>query len=353
MYIKRSLTALIAVFLLFLSTDASAQTKCLLETQKAYKSENSSSVYFVTESCTRRPIKSPDVYFSYFSSWNNVRISNQISQIPDDDLGFLPYGPRLEVYLGDLVKTIDDPKVYVLTYDNNNNRMWRPIQNEQSFQYHYYNSARIKDVVSEVIHAYPVSDRELLQNESPAHGTLIRYNDSPDIYYIGYFGTKPIVKHVYSMDEFEMKGFRLDNVITLPSSERSRSWHPPETLEEKDHQRISDVRMIIEALETYYSNHGKYPTYPFFQFALGSPEFACLNSEGFGLHGCQNAYMPTVPIDPKSNRSYRYTSFPNGERYEIQAQLSGSVTDVANLEGVFFADQDGIHTDSYFTRRWQ
>ena len=85
-----------------------------------------------------------------------------------------------------------------------------------------------------------------------------------------------------------------------------------------DAKRLSDIRQVQTALELHYTDNNKYPS-GIDKAELGTGDFACLGSQGFGASGCANAYMPTVPKDP-SGGSYIYTS-ADGASYAITATL--------------------------------
>lgn len=85
-----------------------------------------------------------------------------------------------------------------------------------------------------------------------------------------------------------------------------------------DAKRLSDIRQIQTALELHYTDNNKYPS-PLDKATVGTGDFACLNSQGFGASGCASAYMPSVPKDPGSGM-YRYSSV-DGSTYTLTAAL--------------------------------
>jgi hypothetical protein len=90
--------------------------ECLLQKNKPYKYAESNGVYYITDNCTKREIKNPDVYFSYFDSWDDIIIIKKVELdgIALDILGSLKIGPRQKLKDGALIKIISSPKVYYI-----------------------------------------------------------------------------------------------------------------------------------------------------------------------------------------------------------------------------------------------
>lgn len=66
---------------------------CPLLPQTPYKSPDSSAVYYINRSCTKRPFTNETAYFAYFSSWKQVKITTAkiLHSIPDDPKGPMSY----------------------------------------------------------------------------------------------------------------------------------------------------------------------------------------------------------------------------------------------------------------------
>jgi CSLREA domain-containing protein len=90
---------------------------CALDPLKPYKHKNHPGVWIVTTLCTKRPFVSEATYFSYFDRWDEVTTvhESQLTGIPNDIAGFVPWGPKREFSVGDMVKVTTDPKVYQVT----------------------------------------------------------------------------------------------------------------------------------------------------------------------------------------------------------------------------------------------
>lgn len=63
--------------------------ECPLLPQTAYKSKESSAVYYINRTCTKRAFTSETVYFAYFSSWKQVKITTAkiLKAVPNDSRG--------------------------------------------------------------------------------------------------------------------------------------------------------------------------------------------------------------------------------------------------------------------------
>lgn len=88
----------------------------------------------------------------------------------------------------------------------------------------------------------------------------------------------------------------------------------------RDSKRLSDLKQVQTALELYYTDVSAYPVGD--GVVLGSANVACLNSTGFGVAGCANAYMGQIPSDPGTSQ-YTYTAGVG--TYTIAATLEGTV----------------------------
>jgi len=64
---------------------------CALKSGKPYKYSSYPGVYYITEGCTRRAFVSPQVFFSYFTSWADVLLTekNVLEGISNDSAGFM------------------------------------------------------------------------------------------------------------------------------------------------------------------------------------------------------------------------------------------------------------------------
>ena len=105
----------------------------------------------------------------------------------------------------------------------------------------------------------------------------------------------------------------------------------------RDAKRVADIKQIQTALELYYNDQSGYPVAT---GTLGSTNFACLGTAGFGAAACADVYMGLVPTNPTPNGAdYVYTSTADDE-YSITFNLEGTTGGLGS--GARTASQNGI-----------
>ncbi len=191
---------------------------CPLTPERPYKTLSSSSVFYVTSDCTRRPIPNERTYFTYFSSWSDVGVVSlaTLTSVPLDAFSFLPLGPLYRPTYGALIKTPGDPKVYVLINDT---KYW--VTDEIVFAKLNYRSDWIEDVDSRLLDAYNVGEEITRTDVHPAF-TLIKYQNSPKVYRLEVDltdATKLIKRWIVTEDAFKKLNFRGDRIIVIGESE--------------------------------------------------------------------------------------------------------------------------------------
>ncbi|OGY49966.1 MAG: hypothetical protein A3J59_00920 [Candidatus Buchananbacteria bacterium RIFCSPHIGHO2_02_FULL_56_16] len=110
-------------------------------------------------------------------------------------------------------------------------------------------------------------------------------------------------------------------------------------LKARDAKRIADVKQIQTGLELYFNDKTQYPVQT---GTLGSTNFACLGTGGFGVVGtaCGSPYMGLVPSNPTPmGADYVYTGA--SASYSITFKLEGQTGGLAGT--VHTATQDGIN----------
>lgn len=111
-------------------------------------------------------------------------------------------------------------------------------------------------------------------------------------------------------------------------------------LKSRDASRKSDLKQIGNALETYYNDHGQYPT-----------------DTGGLINGCNggqpcdwgealvddkgSVYMIKLPSDPQKDRTYYYSA-PTGDSYQIYASLENELDKDLPLVAGSPAEYDGL-----------
>lgn len=203
---------LISIFAvtLFLSKSVSAAT-CPVETEKAYKMQQSSAVYYVDGECKKRPFKNRHIFSTYFDSTKDILAvsADVLALVPAHELGFMPLGPKYNPKYGAVVKTVTDSKVYFLL---NEKKYW--ITSESIFLALQYKWSWVEDIDQRLLDKYGVGG-EIMDVSRHLDGTIIKYAGSPDVFVIQN-GKK---KHIVSEQEFNNLGYRWDRIVELQSSE--------------------------------------------------------------------------------------------------------------------------------------
>ncbi|MBI2990134.1 MAG: Ig-like domain-containing protein [Candidatus Magasanikbacteria bacterium] len=192
--------------------------ECVLKEGKAYKHAQSPAIYYITDECTKRAFNSPSKFFSYFTSWTNVKTvsASTLNGIPEDTLGFMPWGPLYDPQYGALVKIVSDPKVYLLL---GNNRHW--ISSETIFELLRYSWQWIEDVSKALLDKY-IDAEEINYIDHHPNFTLIKYKDSPKVYRLEqdvYDPFKQVKRHVTDEAAFNKLKFRWDRIVTVTDTE--------------------------------------------------------------------------------------------------------------------------------------
>lgn len=186
-------------------------SECPLPVDQAYRTIASPAVYYVDLDCKKRPFRNAQIFFTYFDSWNDVKITGPsfLSRIPDHELGFMPLGPKYDPKYGALVKTVTDSRVYFLL---NEKKYW--ITSEYVFNKLNYQWNWIEDVDDRLLKKY-VSGGEITGTLYHLDGTIVKYADSNRVYVIEN-GKK---RYITSEAEFNSRGYRWDRIVTIPESE--------------------------------------------------------------------------------------------------------------------------------------
>lgn len=205
------ITLLIGVF--FISDSVSAQTSCALGVGGAYKTQTSNAVWAVTEGCQKRPILNPAVFFSHYSSWDDVQVVSQASldAVPRHPLNFLPWGPLRALDNGSLIKTVDDPNVYLKL----GNRL-HTFTDEAAFYAFGYSFADVEDVTAEVIAQHTIQS-PIAGIDSAPEGLVFKYPNAPQVYRLEKRASdgKIVKRHIRTYDEFQQI-YRTNLLVDLP-----------------------------------------------------------------------------------------------------------------------------------------
>ncbi|KKQ27976.1 MAG: Outer membrane adhesin like protein [Candidatus Magasanikbacteria bacterium GW2011_GWC2_37_14] len=201
-------------------------TTCALTTKSAYKLATSPAVYYITPECTKRAFNKSNVFFTYFTSWNDVQITTKekLDSIPNDTLGFMPWGPKYDPKYGALVKIVTDPKVYLLL---GTEKYW--ITSEAVFNTLKYSWNWIEDIDPDLLNKYTTGS-EITNTTVHPNYTLIKYANNSKVYRLDpgsaeatpgkpeLYG-KQVKRWIPNETIFNSLNFRLDRIVTIPDTE--------------------------------------------------------------------------------------------------------------------------------------
>ncbi|HRH23472.1 MAG TPA: hypothetical protein PK295_02495, partial [Candidatus Magasanikbacteria bacterium] len=199
-------------------TDGGVTKSCPLIPGNAYKSPHASSVFYITEECTKRAFKNPEMFFTYFSSWDAVSVVSitALSVVPLDQASFMYKGPLYRPTYGALIKTPYDAKVYVLIDDT---KYW--ITDEKVFAKLNYHSEWIEDVDPRLLDAYKIGEEITRVDIHPAF-TLIKYANSAKVYRLEKKSSNAdelVKRWVTNEEAFKKLKFRGDRIVVIGQSE--------------------------------------------------------------------------------------------------------------------------------------
>ncbi len=218
------------------SREVNPEVACSLQIGKAYRAKNNPAVYMVVEprrsdgsyragkvACTRRVFDHERTFFTYFTSWNEVIVDDRIKNIPNDELGFLPLGPKYDPKYGALVKTVSDPKVYVLL---GGYRYW--LSSEEVFKRLGYQASWIEDVAEEFLALY-YDGETLVDTTRHPNYTLVKYRGDAKVYRLEpdtADSTRTVKRHITTEEAFDRLGYRADRILTIEKSETYPDGEP-------------------------------------------------------------------------------------------------------------------------------
>lgn len=110
-------------------------------------------------------------------------------------------------------------------------------------------------------------------------------------------------------------------------------------LKGRDASRKSDLRQIASALETYYNDHGQYPTDNGGSINGCNGGSPCTWGEPF-IDDKGTVYMIKLPFDPQESRNYYYSS--DGTSFQIYASLENDLDKDIPLSGGLPSEYDGL-----------
>ncbi|MDP3900551.1 MAG: CARDB domain-containing protein [bacterium] len=222
MSIKKQLIIFSIIILLVIASFLNFSNKELSAAQSGdlIKIESLSSVYYLASDGKRYVFPNEVIYMSWYSDFSNV------ATISDEEMAAYPLGGNLTIRPGTkLVKVTTDPRVYAV--EPGGELRWVESEAVAIAVYGKNWAKRVVDISDAFIGSYRVNgkfysfksnddvvDTKLVSGEYPA-GTLVQWENSPDIYYINSDGlTSPID----SEETFIINRFKRSDIIILPLS---------------------------------------------------------------------------------------------------------------------------------------
>lgn len=211
---------------LFFTSNTKAAT-CSLETKKMYKNYDSPSVYYISEDCKKRAVKNKDIFFSYEDSWNKVTVVNKniLENIPNHQLGFLPWGARRTYQVGSLIKSTNDPKVYMVIRPNIGNLGRGGLLNMgiasfesgEAFLKLGFQWNQIEDVEEDVITRAQKLSAIRTNVDSFPEGFIFKYENSSKVYILKKNTNYAPLRKLHIKSEAEFRGLeaRFDRIAQL------------------------------------------------------------------------------------------------------------------------------------------
>jgi len=195
-------------------------SNCILTPGKAYKANGYPTVYYITDDCTKKAFTKPNKFFTYFDSWDDVKVTTKtrLNSIPTDQHKFMGWGPKWNTQYGAFVKTLGDPKVYVLL---GGERKW--IKDAATFEALYGKDAwgKIEDVDRRLLEKYTLGG-EIDYTDRHPNMTVVKYENDPKVYIIKADPSNPNKQkkhHISNPDVFNKLQYRWDRIVTIPDSE--------------------------------------------------------------------------------------------------------------------------------------
>lgn len=192
---------------------------CPLVFGSAYRYPGNPGIAYITSTCTKRWFSNSTLFFSYYSSYSDAQLTTKtiLDSIPLDTKTFMPWGPRYNPQYGALVKTVQEPKVYMLL---GGKKSW--IKTQDIFEALGYEWNWIEDVDNALLEKYPDAGEITETNYHPNY-TLIKYVHSPKVYRLEpdhLDSGRQVKRWIINEVAFREFGFRWDRIITVPDQEQ-------------------------------------------------------------------------------------------------------------------------------------
>lgn len=203
---------IITSWILIVPLTSAATASCPVAMSKPYRSPTDSVVYLVTTECTKRPFFNPDVYFSFFTDWNQVTFveQNVLGGVPDDALHFVPWGPLRTFKNGSLVKLTSNPVVYLLE-----DGKAYPLTDENTFKAFGYSFDQVEDVTTATLDKFSIQTNAIKNANDAPPSLVFKYPDGPNVYVLKQTDSGLVKARLSTMEEVNAIS-RGDRIATLP-----------------------------------------------------------------------------------------------------------------------------------------
>lgn len=203
---------------IFLFAAKPALAACPLEKDKPYRSTYSNAVFYITEKCTKRPFSSARVFFTYFDSWQQVRVTtaNTLNSIKTEKIGAMTLGPKYNPGHGSLFKLPKNTKVYVLL---DGKISW--IKTEKIFKDLGYDFRWVEEVDEAFLKKYQ-KGADIAKSTPRPVGFVFKYQGFRKVYRleVNPMDKKTMVKVLIpDVETFEKLGYRWDRIVEIPELE--------------------------------------------------------------------------------------------------------------------------------------
>lgn len=187
---------------------------CPLTVGNAYKTATHPAVYYINENCTKMHL-TPEQYFSYFTSWNDTKVTSQylLSRVKDHT-GPVVFGPHYFPRTGSLVKSPNSSDVYYVLFFTKNK-----IASDNVFQAMGFDPSWVETVPQATMDKLVEGD--LIENVDQVFGEgvyLFRYSDTPAKIHLllSDLKTGKMLRHHLKNDVLlDYVGYRRDRVPVL------------------------------------------------------------------------------------------------------------------------------------------
>ncbi len=213
---------------------------CPLMVGSAYKTATHPAVYYINENCTKMHL-TPEQYFSYFTSWNDTKVTSQylLSRVKDHT-GAAVFGPHYFPRTGSLVKSPTSDDVYYVIFFTKNK-----IASEHVFQAMGFDRTWVETVPQSTIDK--LVDGDVIETVGQVFDEgmyLFRYSDTPAKIHLLLpdIKTGKMLRHHLKNDALvDYVGYRRDRVPVLPPVYQFQIGAPIENIGEFFTKYFSDA----------------------------------------------------------------------------------------------------------------